>query len=180
VRLSLLQYLIREACLTTLITDTGGTPPQCPAPESYGAVYVSWIKSHLRAESTSFDAGLRTAPGVLTGAVAYQAAGPESETDQQMKDPDAPTDAEEYEVIFSHALYIRPFLTQQGYLGVGSESLIVGDSIWIISGSRVPLVLREAGLNTYRYQVVAGAYLHGFMKGEALKTAMEFSDITIL
>jgi hypothetical protein len=169
-----------EVFWRTLITDTGGTPPRCPAPESYGAAYVSWIKSHLREESTSLDATLRTALGVLAGAEAYQAASLKGEADHKTKDPDAPTDAEEYEVIFSHALYIRPFLTQQGYLGVGSESLMVNDSVWIIPGSRVPLVLRETGLNTCRYQVVAGAYLHGFMKGEALKTATEFSDIAIV
>jgi hypothetical protein len=69
-------------------------------------------------------------------------------------------------------------LTGRRYLGVGSESLLEHDSIWIIPGSRVPLILRETNLGAFR--VVGGTYVHGFMKGEALESNPLFRDITII
>jgi len=45
--------------------------------------------------------------------------------------------------------------------------------VWIISGSRVPLVMRQfkdpAHRHPNRYQLVGATYIHGLMHGEALK-----------
>ncbi len=42
-----------------------------------------------------------------------------------------------YDVAFSHAFHIRLFRTGRGYLGLGSQSVRSGDSVWIVSGSPV-------------------------------------------
>ncbi|KAH6888500.1 heterokaryon incompatibility protein-domain-containing protein [Thelonectria olida] len=164
-----------EVLWRTLITDTAGTPPQHPAPESYGPAYISWITSMLNAEANTedtLDPTFRTALGALTEAEISQLV-PSSEQTSNIRDndhlygSDPKIDSEEYEVTFSHALHLRPFLTGWRYLGVGSESLREHDSIWIIPGSRVPLILREVSLG--KFQV-----------GEALKTSPIYRDITIV
>jgi len=73
---------------------------------------------------------------------------------------------------------LRLFLTSQKYIGLGSESLQMGDVVWIVQGSRVPLILREVQTNVYR--LVGGAYIHGFMHGEALQLNADFINITIV
>jgi hypothetical protein len=83
-----------------------------------------------------------------------------------------------YETVFSHASHLRLFLTRQNFLGIGSESLFANDSVWIIAGARVPLILREASQGVFH--IVGGAYLHGFMNGEALELNHSWSDITIV
>jgi hypothetical protein len=72
---------------------------------------------------------------------------------------------------FSHAKHLKLFRTLNGYLGLGSECIGEGDSLWILPGSRVPLILRPVkrnGKDGNRYQLVGGTYLHGFMNGEAV------------
>ncbi|KAH8654252.1 heterokaryon incompatibility protein-domain-containing protein [Ilyonectria robusta] len=65
------------------------------------------------------------------------------------------------------------------YLGIATTSVREGDSVWILSGSRVPLILREAGpYNEYR--LVGGAYVHGFMGGEALMTDVPLMHIKLV
>lgn len=88
-------------------------------------------------------------------------------------------DADEYEATLSHTPHLRPFLTSKLYLGVGSESLTERDSVWIIRGSRVPLILRQQGGNENQFELVGGAYVHGFMDGEALKLGNSFKQITL-
>jgi hypothetical protein len=85
--------------------------------------------------------------------------------------------SDEYEAVFSHYTRLRLFLTSQNILGIGSESLLTKDSVWVIAGLRVPLILREASPGVFR--IVGGAYLHGFMNGEALDLGHPWSDITI-
>lgn len=73
-----------------------------------------------------------------------------------------------YDVHYSHAILVRPFRTEQGYLGLGTQCLRKDDSVWIVPGCRVPLVLRRVA-GSARYRLVGGAYVHGFMNGEALQ-----------
>ena len=68
---------------------------------------------------------------------------------------------------YSHALFVRPFRTLQGFMGLGTQSLREGDSIWIVPGCRVPLIFRKVD-GSPRHRLVGGTYLHGFMDGEAL------------
>ncbi|KAI1341405.1 HET-domain-containing protein [Xylariaceae sp. FL0016] len=73
-----------------------------------------------------------------------------------------------YETSFTHSLNVRLFRTSNGHLGLGSQSCKPGDAVWIIQGSRVPLILRPINLQSGGYSLVGGTYLHGFMQGESL------------
>jgi hypothetical protein len=167
-----------------LLTDTAGTPPVHPAPLGYGHAFSSWFRSKLDATRQ------HTAGPLLSKALEVLEIQPVASVDgstsngvgfSNENDVLEPTtnmiDAAEYEAMFSHSPHLRPFLTSQNYFGVGSESLLEGDSVWVIAGSRVPLILQEAGPDKFR--VVGGAYVHGFMKGEGLR-AGSFGDITLI
>ncbi|KAI0842610.1 HET-domain-containing protein [Hypoxylon sp. FL0890] len=88
--------------------------------------------------------------------------------------------ATEYETSFTHSLNLRLFRTASGHLGCGTLSCKKGDSIWIIQGSRVPLILRPTQQeDPTTYNLVGGTYLHGFMQGEALD-GREFREVTLI
>ncbi|KAN0069201.1 HET domain containing protein [Elaphomyces granulatus] len=177
-----------EVFWRTLITDTAGTPPCHPAPHSYRPAYVSWITLKL---STCVNATAQHIGGspfiIALGALAASENSgslPSSNQSLSSHDNERPGNSkssitsDEYETTFAHARHLRLFLTSRRYLGVGSESLLEHDSIWIIPGSRVPLILREVKLSAFR--VVGAAYVHGFMQGEALESNPVFRDITII
>ena len=75
--------------------------------------------------------------------------------------------------------HTRLWLTSQGFLGLGRQTLEKGDEIFIVKGSRLPLVFRpiegslspKFGLSKREqgYRFVSECYLHGFMDGEAVK-----------
>jgi hypothetical protein len=56
------------------------------------------------------------------------------------------------------------FKTEKGFLGLAMKSVEVGDTVWILPGSVVPLILRCKDLENYEF--MGSAYLHGFMHGE--------------
>lgn len=90
--------------------------------------------------------------------------------------------ADEFETSFTHSLNLRLFRTAGGHLGCGTTSCKVGDSIWIVQGSRVPLILRPTLCGNgeeITYDLVGGTYLHGFMQGEALE-GREFQEISLV
>ncbi|KAM6478115.1 heterokaryon incompatibility protein-domain-containing protein [Trichoderma sp. SZMC 28011] len=94
---------------------------------------------------------------------------------------------------YSHSLHLRLFSTAEGLMGVGSQSMKAGDSVWIVPGSRVPLLLRPSQppgnerndsnerneRNESRWRLVGGAYVHGFMQGEASEQGLSFETICI-
>ncbi|KAJ4865629.1 heterokaryon incompatibility protein (HET) domain-containing protein [Trichoderma breve] len=80
---------------------------------------------------------------------------------------------------YSHSLHLRLFSTAEGLMGVGSQSMKAGDSVWIVPGSRVPLLLRPSPYNEGRWKLVGGAYVHGFMQGEASGRGLSFETICI-
>ncbi len=59
------------------------------------------------------------------------------------------------------------FLTSQGYLVYAPTWTQMGDEVWVIKGSRIPLILRKVG-DGGQNNVVGGCYAHGFMYGEAV------------
>ena len=76
----------------------------------------------------------------------------------------------------------RLFVTEQGFLGLGHESVAVGDQVWLIKDALVPMVFRPTsksardlgpefpahrlkGMSSY-HTLVGEAYLHGLMHGE--------------
>ncbi|KAI1081437.1 HET-domain-containing protein [Whalleya microplaca] len=93
--------------------------------------------------------------------------------------PDEKQRAAEFETSFTHSLNLRLFRTAGGHLGVGSQSCKEGDLVWIVQGSRVPLMFRSAQEDVATYRLVGGAYLHGFMQGEALD-GLEFKEVSLI
>lgn len=73
-----------------------------------------------------------------------------------------------YDVHYGHAMLVRPFRTERGYIGLGTQCLRKDDTVWIVPGCRVPLILRRVAASS-RYRLVGGAYVHGYMGGEALQ-----------
>lgn len=88
-------------------------------------------------------------------------------------------DADDYNTIINHSSQTRLLRTSANYLGLATTSVREGDSVWIVSGSRVPLILRETGQHN-EYWLVGGAYVHGFMQGEALVSDAVLGDINIV
>jgi hypothetical protein len=60
------------------------------------------------------------------------------------------------------------FRTQQRHIGLGPDSLQPGDCVWVLSGGRLPFILRQIDANDEsRYELVGEAYVHGVMYGES-------------
>jgi hypothetical protein len=177
-----------EVMWRTLITDTAGVPPSCPAPDSYRSAYVSWINSKLLAciqdklQSIQDPAFIKSIVGLVAAEISgYPVSFNSSSDSHSTAWPETRKDSinsDAFETTFSHARHLRLFLTGRRYLGVGPEGLLEHDSVWIIPGSRVPLVLRQ--VDSHTFQVIGGAYVHGFMQGEALDSRPYFRDITLL
>ena len=76
-----------------------------------------------------------------------------------------------YNTAFDQLSYSRFFRTGKGYLGMGPMSLEVGDSIWLVPGSEVLIVLRVIP-GSSRYALVVDCFVHGLMDGEAVDDAL--------
>lgn len=63
----------------------------------------------------------------------------------------------------------RLFITRDGYLGLGPATLQQGDSIWLVSGAKSFIALRQASTEyNNHYRLIGESYVHGMMHGEAL------------
>lgn len=62
-----------------------------------------------------------------------------------------------FDLYYSHAMLQRPYRTKQGYFGIGTQCLRECDSVLIVSGCRVPIILRRVN-GSGRYQLVGGSY----------------------
>ncbi|KAI1772249.1 HET-domain-containing protein [Hypoxylon cercidicola] len=74
----------------------------------------------------------------------------------------------------------RLFFTNTGYIGLGPSTVIEGDEVWIMSGGRVPFVLRpwgDADVQNERdkrdYHFVGDVYTPGLMHGEGVEGRTE-------
>lgn len=56
--------------------------------------------------------------------------------------------------------------TRKGYVGLAAGDTAVDDSVALVQGGQVPLVLRQVD---YYWQLVGDAYVHGIMNGEAFE-----------
>lgn len=63
----------------------------------------------------------------------------------------------------------RLFITANGHLGLGPESIRNGDSVYVLGGSTMPLILRPAGDS--RNVLVGPSYIDDLMDGQAVKAA---------
>ncbi|KAF7876826.1 hypothetical protein EAF04_001909 [Stromatinia cepivora] len=77
----------------------------------------------------------------------------------------------------------RMFRTCKGYLGIGAQTLNTGeeDEIWVVAGSKVPMVLRRVeGSKSGNRRLIGEAYVHGLMNGEILGIAREKMECLFL
>lgn len=84
------------------------------------------------------------------------------------------------------------FVTEGGYIGVVLGAATVGDSICVVDGSCVPLILRELVDTSKKavppseartHRLVGTAYVHGVMDGEiskAVERGEEKKDVIYL
>ncbi|KAJ8106124.1 hypothetical protein OPT61_g9749 [Boeremia exigua] len=88
-------------------------------------------------------------------------------------------EASSYDHHFLSAMLQRPFRTKQGCFGIGTQCLREGDSIWIVSGCRVPIILRPVQ-DSEHYRLVGGSYTHGLMDGEGLRRqGIQFKTVSL-
>jgi hypothetical protein len=71
----------------------------------------------------------------------------------------------------------RFFRTEAGRFGWAPDGVNKWDTVAIIDGMDVPLVLRPAGEG---YQVIGDCYAHGLMLGEVINMGMECSEIRLV
>jgi hypothetical protein len=72
----------------------------------------------------------------------------------------------------------RLFITEQGYIGMGPEQVQRGDSVHILLGCSVPVVLRKVMSESLNdYHIIGDSYVHGVMEGEACGDTTSFSEI---
>ncbi len=76
--------------------------------------------------------------------------------------------------------YVAPhrkfFTTAKGLIGLGPRSICTGDIICIMSGGRVPYVLRE---EKNHHRLIGEAYVHGLMEGQAVNADTTFHRLWI-
>jgi hypothetical protein len=79
------------------------------------------------------------------------------------------------------APFRRLFRTESGFLGLGPQSLEVGDGVWIPRGAKAPFVLRERvrEQSQGKQELIGETYLHGFMTGEKRGGIGKWEEIEI-
>lgn len=65
-------------------------------------------------------------------------------------------------------MHRRIFTTRNGYLGLGTRTLMTGDKICVMLGCATPLIVR-ASSNKDHYILLGETYIHGIMSGEAIE-----------
>ncbi|KAM7206457.1 Heterokaryon incompatibility protein (HET) domain containing protein [Naviculisporaceae sp. PSN 640] len=71
----------------------------------------------------------------------------------------------------------RLFRTENGLIGLAPDEIVVGDTLSICDGARMPLLLRDRGGGLW--QLVGPCYVHGIMHGEA-RDASAVGDIVVV
>ncbi|KAF9777331.1 hypothetical protein IL306_004462 [Fusarium sp. DS 682] len=82
-------------------------------------------------------------------------------------------DAGHFESTMHHVSWHRRlFVTNEGYIGLAHPSVEPGDEVVLLSGGRMPFIIREESPQSSEYYYILGeAYVHGIMDGELLSTA---------
>ncbi|KAH8686364.1 hypothetical protein BGZ61DRAFT_454377 [Ilyonectria robusta] len=59
----------------------------------------------------------------------------------------------------------RLFVTEDGRIGVGPQSLLETDEIWALDGADVPMIIRKGESESFRF--IGEAFVFGIMHGES-------------
>ncbi len=73
-------------------------------------------------------------------------------------------------------LYRKLFTTKKGTIGLGPRSMRPGDLVCILSGGRVPFIVRAEG--SY-FRLAGKSYVHGLMEGQAVKDEIEIQEFVL-
>jgi hypothetical protein len=68
-------------------------------------------------------------------------------------------------------------LTEMGLLGMGPLESQAGDVVWVLAGSRTPVLLRKA--TEGRWKLIGEVYIHGIMHGEVTDWGRPLEDILL-
>ncbi|KAK0616356.1 heterokaryon incompatibility protein-domain-containing protein [Immersiella caudata] len=81
-----------------------------------------------------------------------------------------PWNSRDYHMLFMNlrSLSKRLLVTKGGYIGLGPREMQVGDRVFLVRGSRTPLVLRPRG---DQWELVGDCFVRGIMQGEAFDEA---------
>ncbi|KAH7355494.1 heterokaryon incompatibility protein-domain-containing protein [Pyrenochaeta sp. MPI-SDFR-AT-0127] len=76
------------------------------------------------------------------------------------------------------------FITNRGYIGIGSPETRTGDLVWVFYGGKVPFVMRnrvegDVGEISHGLTLVGDAYVHGMMDGEAVPDTHKATTVLI-
>jgi hypothetical protein len=191
------QQSLIEVLWRALITDMGPTN-QSPAPLSYSSQFKHYLIVHhpsienlgdetaasevfesieaLTILASTFsnddDRTSETLPS-LDEIVSFQGGLESEEKMQRIRQ-----DAKDFQQTLQATMWARRlFSTEQNLLGIAAKSIKPGDGIWLVPGSRVPLILRK--LSNGHYVFVGEAYVHGIMNGEAMMAEARFGDIIV-
>ena len=137
----------------TLIGDQGRHI--YPAPEQYGTHFKNYL-----AHATARKAGY---PGVPRSQ--------ETLTVSEKANPLLQQAALGYA-----APYRKFFTTQKGTIGLGPRSMRPGDLVCILSGGRVPFIVRAEG--PY-FRLIGESYVYGLMADEAVKDGIEIQEFVL-
>ncbi|KAJ5279800.1 hypothetical protein N7478_005172 [Penicillium angulare] len=156
-----------DAFWRTLLRNTTGRPPKLipTCNIELRRSFEVWIREKTKSSPpTSEWENLRTCFSKLVQSNEMGA------TTEEFESPNSADDTD-FGIRLAWAKHLRLFRTKSGYLGLGSECVREGDSVWIIPSSRVPLILRPVrgtDPSLQRYRLVGGTYLHGTMQGEKI------------
>ncbi|KAI1656085.1 heterokaryon incompatibility protein-domain-containing protein [Daldinia decipiens] len=87
-----------------------------------------------------------------------------------------------YESIFGNIAHRQMIITKTGLLGFGPNHAEVGDQVWILSGGKMPFVLRPSegqSLSTNELLFIGSSYIDGIMEGEAIELDKPATDIVL-
>ncbi|KAI4202423.1 MAG: hypothetical protein LQ346_001981 [Caloplaca aetnensis] len=180
-----------EVLWRTLISDQ--TPLDYPAPGNLAQSFSAWVKFSLmkalnslimQGEDVGAYIGARISIEFLAQADQTQILSGYQQVINEVTENGDPTVDDgtaayrlmlqrrmlPYAMVYSKvAAGRRMFRTESGWLGLGPESLEVGDSVWILAAAPTPYALRKAVDGPAdAYELVGEAYVHGAMHGEPL------------
>ena len=71
--------------------------------------------------------------------------------------------------------------TEKGYIGLAPETVRQGDTLAILFGCSVPMILRREleGSEDGAWRVVGECYVHGLMDGEAMGLGYQSRDLVL-